>query len=96
MSAKYYVGQRVMAAHAPGTIVAVHEGYYFYTGQDPYYEYEVQRDDGSIYKFPESALDTIKANEVKCECGAKFVHWATNEHARWCAAYQPNKEHKHE
>jgi len=31
-------------------------------------------------------VDNSNANVVACECGAKHVHWAPDEHSDWCPA----------
>lgn len=41
-------------------------------------------------------VDNSQASLAQCECGAKFVHWATDSHSSWCpvAIFGLTKESK--
>lgn len=37
-------------------------------------------------KFTIEYVDNSEANMLSCECGAKHVHWAPDQHSDWCPA----------
>lgn len=37
-------------------------------------------------KFTIEYLDNSEASVAQCECGAKHVHWAAEQHSDWCPA----------
>ena len=88
---KFKVGDIVEACGKKGIIQEVKEQFYFYSGDHPYYEYVIQ-DTTTDAKFTmaEAAITLVTNYRSKgCECGAWAVHWATDEHARWCPMFTP-------
>lgn len=96
MSSKYNVGDLVEFAGQKAIIKAVHEEDYFFGHNHLYYTYDLEYtdDSGGQKGVTEAALTLLmgssnaKINEKRiCECGAWAIHWAAEEHARYCPAY---------
>ena len=94
MKPKYAVGDLVEFAGQQAKITGVHEEDYFFGHAHLYYTYDLQFVAGGEQKgVTEPALSLLhRANNATvnsrlCECGAWAIHWATNEHSRWCPAF---------
>lgn len=54
------------------------------------------REGVGVYTVNPNYVDNTDAAAVQCECGAKHVHWAANQHSDWCpvAIFDLQKESK--
>ena len=92
---KFNEGDIVEFCNNKAVVKRVHSRKYFYSGDSYVHLYDIEyMSGGSLSEISESALNLIsKAGEVQvntkrhCECGAWAVHWATEEHSRWCPMY---------
>lgn len=44
----------------------------------------ITMDSDKLGHWEPNYIDNSHAHMAQCECGAKFVHWAPNEHSSWC------------
>jgi hypothetical protein len=86
----FAVDQPVWVHGRAAKVLEVHTEQYFTWGSTAFYEYTITYLDepGSKHKMSEKILDCMPKKALLCECGAWAVHWASEQHARYCPAYK--------